>query len=263
MDFAQKLISSNKIKHGPIQILFTPDEEVGRGVDFLDMKKIEATFGYTLDGGPLGDIEDETFSADGIKVEISGVSAHPGYAKGKMVNAIKVASEIIDRLPKDSWSPETTEKRDGFVHPVSISGGLEKATLSFISRDHDTALLEAHGQRLEMIVQEVLQKNQGATYSFSQEEQYRNMKDVLVNYPFVTDYVEQAMKNVGITPRRAIIRGGTDGCRLSYMGVPCPNIFTGEMAIHSRQEYVSVQDMEKSVSTLWELVQIWEKHGTH
>ena len=263
MDFAQKLISSNKIKHGPIQILFTPDEEVGRGVDFLDMKKIEATFGYTLDGGPLGDIEDETFSADGIKVEISGVSAHPGYAKGKMVNAIKVASEIIDRLPKDSWSPETTEKRDGFVHPVSISGGLEKATLSFISRDHDTALLEAHGQRLEMIVQEVLQKNQGATYSFSQEEQYRNMKDVLVNYPFVTDYVEQAMKNVGITQRRAIIRGGTDGCRLSYMGVPCPNIFTGEMAIHSRQEYVSVQDMEKSVSTLWELVQIWEKHGTH
>ena len=260
MDFAQKLISNNTIKHGPIQILFTPDEEVGRGVDFLDMKKIQASFGYTLDGGPLGDIEDETFSADGITVEINGVSAHPGYAKGKMVNAIKVASEIIDHLPKDTWSPETTDNRDGFVHPVSISGGLEKATLNFISRDHNTSLLEAHGQRLESIVQKVTKKHPGATYAFSQEEQYRNMKDVLVNYPFVTNYVEQAMNNIGISPRRAIIRGGTDGCRLSYMGVPCPNIFTGEMAIHSRHEYVSVQDMEKAVSTLWELVQIWEKH---
>ena len=260
MDFAQKLISDKDIKHGTIQILFTPDEEVGRGVDFLDMKKIQASFGYTLDGGPLGDIEDETFSADGIKVEISGVSAHPGYAKGKMVNAIKVASEIIDHLPKESWSPETTAHREGFVHPVSISGGLEKATLGFISRDHDTELLMEHGKRVEKIVQEVIKRHPGATYTFSQEEQYRNMKDVLVNYPFVTDYVEQAMHNVGITPRRAIIRGGTDGCRLSYMGVPCPNIFTGEMAIHSRHEYVSVQDMEKAVLTLLELAQIWEKH---
>ena len=195
-------------------------------------------------------------------MEINGVSAHPGYAKGKMVNAIKVASEIIDHLPKDTWSPETTDNRDGFVHPVSISGGLEKATLNFISRDHNTSLLEAHGQRLESIVQKVTKKHPGATYAFSQEEQYRNMKDVLVNYPFVTNYVEQAMNNIGISPRRAIIRGGTDGCRLSYMGVPCPNIFTGEMAIHSRHEYVSVQDMEKAVLTLLELAQIWEKHET-
>jgi tripeptide aminopeptidase len=260
MDFAKQLMDDPTIKHGKIRILFTPDEEIGRGVDKLDMQKLNADYGYTLDGGPLGEIEDETFSADAVKVTIHGVSAHPGYAKGKMVNAIKVASEFVHELPKDKWSPETTEHREGFVHPLAIEGGLEKATVTFIIRDHDTSKLAEYEAILEGLVQRVVEQNPGAKYTFEITEQYRNMKEILKDLPFVTDYAVQAMKNTGITPKQSIIRGGTDGSRLSFMGLPCPNIFTGEMAIHSKHEYVSVQDMEKSVKTLIELVQIWEKH---
>lgn len=260
MDLAKQLIDNPDIRHGKIRILFTPDEEIGRGVDKLDMNKLNADYGYTLDGGPLGEIEDETFSADAVKVTIHGVSAHPGYAKGKMVNAIKVASEFVHELPKDKWSPETTEHREGFVHPLAIEGGLEKATVSFIIRDHDTAKLAEYEAILEGLVQRVVEQNPGAKYTFEITEQYRNMKEILKDLPFVTDYAVQAMKNAGITPKQSIIRGGTDGSRLSFMGLPCPNIFTGEMAIHSKHEYVSVQDMEKAVKTLIELVQIWEKH---
>lgn len=260
MDLAKQLLDNPSIKHGKIRILFTPDEEIGRGVDKLDMKKLNADYGYTLDGGPLGEIEDETFSADAVKVTIHGVSAHPGYAKGKMVNAIKVASEFVHELPKDKWSPETTEHREGFVHPLAIEGGLEKATVTFIIRDHDTAKLAEYEAILEGLVQRVVEQNPGSKYTFEITEQYRNMKEILKALPFVTDYAVQAMKNAGITPKQSIIRGGTDGSRLSFMGLPCPNIFTGEMAIHSKHEYVSVQDMEKAVKTLIELVQIWEKH---
>jgi tripeptide aminopeptidase len=260
MDLAKQLIDNPTIKHGKIRILFTPDEEIGRGVDKLDMQKLNADYGYTLDGGPLGEIEDETFSADAVKVTIHGVSAHPGYAKGKMVNAIKVASEFVHELPKDKWSPETTEHREGFVHPLAIEGGLEKATVTFIIRDHDTSKLAEYEAILEGLVQRVVEQNPGAKYTFEITEQYRNMKEILKDLPFVTDYAVQAMKNAGITPKQSIIRGGTDGSRLSFMGLPCPNIFTGEMAIHSKHEYVSVQDMEKAVKTLIELVQIWEKH---
>ena len=256
MDLAKQLIDNPSIKHGKIRILFTPDEEIGRGVDKLDMKKLNADYGYTLDGGPLGEIEDETFSADAVKVTIHGVSAHPGYAKGKMVNAIKVASEFVHELPKDKWSPETTEHREGFVHPLAIEGGLEKATVTFIIRDHDTAKLAEYEAILEGLVQRVVEQNPGAKYTFDITEQYRNMKEILKDLPFVTDYAIQAMKNAGITHKQSIIRGGTDGSRLSFMGLPCPNIFTGEMAIHSKHEYVSDQDMEKAVRTLIELVQI-------
>lgn len=259
MDLAKQLMSHPEIKHGRIRILFTPDEEIGRGVEHLDMKKLDADYGYTLDGGPLGDIEDETFSADAVKVTIHGVSAHPGYAKGKMVNAIKVASEFVNALPKDQWSPETTADREGFVHPTSIEGGLEKATVSFIIRDHVTDKLIEYENRLESIIKMVTE-HYNVNYEFEVTEQYRNMKEVLQSVPFVTDYAIQAMKNAGIEPNPSIIRGGTDGSRLSFMGLPCPNLFTGEMAIHSKHEYVSVQDMEKSVKTLIELVQIWEKH---
>lgn len=259
MDLAQQLINHPEIKHGKIRILFTPDEEVGRGVEHLDMEKLNANYGYTLDGGPLGDIEDETFSADAVKVTIHGVSAHPGYAKGKMVNAIKVASEFVNALPKDKWSPETTEHREGFVHPVSIEGGLEKATVSFIIRDHITEKLNEYENRLESLVKMIVEQY-NVQYDFEITEQYRNMKEVLQTVPFVTDYAMEAMEKAGIEPKLSIIRGGTDGSRLSFMGLPCPNIFTGEMAIHSRHEYVSVQDMEKAVRTLIELVQIWEKH---
>jgi tripeptide aminopeptidase len=260
MDFAQFLVQNPDVKHGKVRILFTPDEEVGRGVEKLDMKKVNADFGYTLDGGQLGDIEDETFSADAVKIVFNGISAHPGYAKNKMVNAIKLASELVDSLPKDRLSPETTSHREGFVHPVSIDGGLEKATVQFIIRDHETSKLAEYENELERLANQVIQNNLGSTYTFEVTEQYRNMKEILKNVPFVTDYAVQAMEKVGITPKRAIIRGGTDGSRLSFMGLPCPNLFTGEMAIHSKHEFVSVQDMQKAVKTLVELMQIWEKH---
>jgi tripeptide aminopeptidase len=260
MDFVHFIQQNPTIPHGPIRILFTPDEEVGRGVEKLDMKKLNADYGYTLDGGKLGDIEDETFSADAVKVTIHGISAHPGYAKNKMVNAMKVASEFITALPKDKWSPETTQDREGFVHPVSIEGGLETATIQFIIRDHITENLREFENRLESILKMVIEQYNGVHYTFEISEQYRNMKEVLQTVPSVTDYAVQAMQNVGINPNPTIIRGGTDGSRLSFMGLPCPNIFTGEMAIHSKHEYVSVQDMEKAVKTLVELVQIWEKH---
>lgn len=261
MDLANHLVSNPEIPHPTIRILFTPDEEVGRGVDHLDMEKLNADFGYTLDGGKLGSLEDESFSADAMHVTFSGVSAHPGYAKGKMVNAIKVASHFVDALPKEKLSPETTEKREGFVHPTGITGELEEAKVSFIIRDHDTSKLTEYESMLENLAKQTCEKFAGATFKTEVIEQYRNMKEVIQTVPFVTDYALQAMENVGITPKLDLIRGGTDGSRLSFMGLPCPNIFTGEMAIHSKHEYVSVQDMEKASKTLIELVQIWAKHS--
>ena len=237
MDFAQYLVQHPELKHGKVRILFTPDEEVGRGVEKLDMKKVNADFGYTLDGGQLGDIEDETFSADAVKIVFNGISAHPGYAKNKMINAIKLASELVDSLPKDRWSPETTSHREGFVHPVSIEGGLEKATVQFIIRDHETVKLVEYEKELERLVNQVVLNNPGSSFTSEITEQYRNMKEILKEIPFVTDYAVQAMEKVGITPKRSIIRGGTDGSRLSFMGLPCPNLFTGEMAIHSKCFY--------------------------
>ena len=233
MDYANFVMTNPDYKHGDIKILFTPDEEVGRGVDHIDMDRLYADYGYTLDGGALGSIEDESFSADAVTIEINGVSAHPGYAKNKLVNALKVASDFIDQLPKDSWSPETTEKREGFVHPVSINGIMEKATLKFIIRDHITAKLVEYENRLEKLLNDTVAKYNGVTASFTVTEQYRNMKEVIQTVPFVTDYAIEAMERVGIEPKPVIIRGGTDGSRLSFMGLPCPNLFTGEMAIHS------------------------------
>lgn len=260
MDFVHHLKNNPTIPHPTIRILFTPDEEVGRGVDHLDMKKLNADFGYTLDGGTLGSLEDESFSADSVKITLNGISAHPGYAKNKMVNAIKVLSEFVASLPKNEWSPETTSDRQGFVHPTHFEGGLEQATVSFIIRDHETAKLAAYEQRLEELLKKTLINYPPLSYDFVVTEQYRNMKEILKDVPFVSNYAIDAMSKVGVTPKPTIIRGGTDGSRLSFMGLPCPNIFTGEMAIHSRHEYVSVQDMEKAVATLTELVQIWAKH---
>lgn len=261
MDYVNFVMQNPDYKHGDIKILFTPDEEVGRGVDHIDMTRLNADYGYTLDGGTLGSIEDESFSADAVTIEINGVSAHPGYAKNKLVNALKVASDFIDQLPKDSWSPETTEKREGFVHPVSINGIMEKATLKFIIRDHITSKLSEYENKLKTLLDTTISKYNGVTASFTVTEQYRNMKEVLQTVPFVTDYAIEAMERVGITPKPVIIRGGTDGSRLSFMGLPCPNLFTGEMAIHSKHEYVSVQDMEKAVKTMIEIISIWEERA--
>ena len=260
MDLAAQLMRNPSIQHGKIRILFTPDEEVGRGVEQLDMERLGADYGYTLDGGELGSIEDETFSADGMSFHITGISAHPGYAKGKMVHAAKVAGAFLAALPADEWCPEATTDREGFVHPTTITGGLEEATVSFIIRDHDTAKLIQHEERLKSILDEVIKQFPGAVYTSKVSEQYRNMKEILRDVPFVTDYAVQAMEKAGIMPEPKIVRGGTDGSRMSFMGLPCPNIFTGEMGIHSRQEYVSIQDMQMAVDTLVELVQIWEKH---
>ena len=260
MDFAQFMMQNTQIPHGKIRVLFTPDEEIGRGVDKVDMKKLGADYGYTLDGGPLGSIEDETFSADAMTFTFTGISAHPGYAKGKMVHAIKVAAHFVDLLPKDSWSPETTKDREGFVHPTSISGGLESATVSFIIRDHQTAKLAEFENRLKELAEQAVKAFPGSQMEFKVVEQYRNMKEILETVPFVNEYAVQAIQKAGIEPRKMIIRGGTDGSRLSFMGLPCPNLFTGEMAIHSKHEFVSVQDMQKAVDTMIELVQIWEQH---
>lgn len=260
MDFANYLLTHPEVKHGKVRILFTPDEEVGRGVDHLDIKKLNADYGYTLDGGVLGSIEDETFSADSVKVTFKGVSAHPGYAKGIMVNSIKLASDFVAALPKDRWSPETTEGRDGFVHPVSISGIMESTTVSFIIRDHVTEKLSKYEDELRGIAQMIVEPHNGVSMEFVVKEQYRNMKEVLNSVPFVTGYAIEAMKRAGVEPKPMIIRGGTDGSRLSFMGLPCPNLFTGEMGIHSKHEYVSVQDMEKAVRTMVELIKIWEEH---
>ena len=260
MDLANYLITHTEIEHGDIRVLFTPDEEIGRGVDKLDMKKLKADYGYTLDGGELGSIEDETFSADAVKITIHGISAHPGYAKGKMVNAMKVAGEFLAALPKDEWSPETTEDREGFVHPTSINGIMEKASVGFIIRDHITTNLAVYEDRLKSILERVVAQYPGVTFDFEVVEQYRNMKDILDGVPFVTQYAIQAMEEAGVKPRPMLIRGGTDGSRLSFMGLQCPNIFTGEMGIHSKHEYVSIQDMQKAVNTLVKLVQVWIKH---
>ena len=261
MDLANYLVQHPEIKHGKIRILFTPDEEVGRGVAAIDMNKLGAQFGYTLDGGERGHLEGETFSADAVIVTFNGISAHPGYAKGKMVHAIKAAAAFVDMLPRNEWCPETTEGMQGFVHPTSIEGGLEKATVQFIIRDFTTAKLAEHEQRLKGLMDKAVAHFPGMTATFIVKEQYRNMKEVLDKHPYVMDYAEEAYKRSGMTATRMSIRGGTDGSRLSFMGLPCPNIFTGEMGIHSKQEYVSVQDMEKAVEALVHLSQIWEENA--
>ncbi len=261
MDVANYLVTNTHIKHGEIKILFTPDEEVGKGTAKINLEKLNADFAYTLDGGEAGAFEDETFSADGVRITIHGVIAHPGYAKDKLVNALKIAGEIIAALPAKEWSPETTEKREGFVHPVAINGIAEKASIDFIVRDFDTANLLKHEERLQSIAEKVLKHHSKATMEFKVTEQYRNMKEVLEHHPQVSNYAKQAYERAGLKLVNEPIRGGTDGSRLSFMGLPCPNIFTGMQAIHSKHEWISVQDMEKAVEVLVNLVQVWEEES--
>jgi tripeptide aminopeptidase len=259
MDAANYLMQHPEIPHGKIRILFTPDEEIGRGVDKADMKKLAADFGYTMDGESLGHLENETFSADGATLVINGVSTHPGFAKGKMENALKIAAQILDRLPKDKFTPETTSDKEGFVHPTSVSGTLEQTTINFILRDFSDEGLRHKEKLLRDTVDEAMKSYPKSSYTLTVKEQYRNMKVVLDQHPQVVDYAIEAIKRSGITPHCSSIRGGTDGSRLSFMGLPCPNIFAGEHAFHSRQEWVSVQDMQKAVEVIVNLVQIWEE----
>ncbi|HLX16247.1 MAG TPA: peptidase T [Bradyrhizobium sp.] len=261
MDAAQFLLAHPEIKHGAIKILFTPDEEIGRGVDKVDLKKLGADFAYTIDGETAGNIEDETFSADGVTIAIEGVSTHPGFAKGKMEHAIKIAAAIVDRLPKDTCSPETTEGREGFLHPIGISGTLEAATLGLIVRDFTDAGLHEKEALLENIVKEAMRDFPRSTYRMEIKQQYRNMKQVIDRHPKIIDNAMEAIRRTGLVPVKASIRGGTDGSRLSFMGLPCPNIFAGEHAFHSRLEWVSVQDMEKAVQTIVHLAMVWEERA--
>ncbi len=255
------LLHHPEIPHGAIKILFTPDEEIGRGVDKVDLQRLGAQYGYTVDGDSRGSLEDETFSADALTIVIDGVSAHPGFAKGHMESAIKAAGEFIAALPKDRLSPESTDGREGFVHPVAISGGVEQATLQLIIRDFETARLAAYEAELKAILDRIMLAYPRSKATFTVKEQYRNMKEVLDQHPQVVAFAEEAIRRAGMQPKRSCIRGGTDGSRLSFMGLPCPNVFAGEHAFHSRQEWVSVQDMEKAVDMLVQLAAVWAEKG--
>ena len=259
MQTVQTLLNHPGVLHGDLKIVFTPDEEVGKGTVKIDMNKVGAQFGYTLDGGEAGCLEEETFSADGASIIINGVIAHPGYAKNKLVNAMKIAGEIMAALPTSEWSPETTDKMQGFVHPVSLNGIAEKTTIGFIVRDFKTAMLQEHHDRLKKIAEDIVATHKGATMEYIPQEQYRNMKDILVQHPQVSLYAAEAIKRTGLTVKIESIRGGTDGSRLSYIGMPCPNIFTGMQNIHSKLEWIGVNDMVKSVETLVHLAAIWEE----
>ena len=259
MQAVEFLMDSPEIKHGKIKILFTPDEEIGEGTVMLDMQKLGADFGYKLDGGEAGSLEDETFSADGAKLVINGVIAHPGYGKNKLVNALKAGAEILHALPIHEWAPEATEKREGFVHPTRFEGIAERAVIEFIIREFEDEKLKAHGERLKAIAEEVVSHYLGASVEFSLREQYRNMKNVLNDFPHVVAYAAEAIRRAGLEVKTESIRGGTDGSRLSYMGLPCPNLFTGMQGIHSKQEWISVKDLAKAAETIVHLCMIWEE----
>jgi tripeptide aminopeptidase len=259
MEAALFFMQNASLKHGDIKILFTPDEEVGQGTAKVDMKKLGAEFGYTLDGGEAGSLEDETFSADGAVVTINGVITHPGYAKDKLVNALKIAGAFLDALPKSEWSPETTEGKQGFVHPVGVNGIAEKASVQFIVRDFTLAGLQQHHDRLKKIAEETIAKFPGATMDYKIVEQYRNMKEVLDKCAHVVSYAEEAIQRAGLTVKKESIRGGTDGSRFSYIGMPCPNIFTGMQNIHSKLEWIGTKDMAKAAETIVHLSMIWEE----
>jgi len=261
MDAANYLITHPEVKHGTIKICFTPDEEVGRGTEKIDLKKLGAKYAYTVDGSSRGEIEFETFSADAVVIKFFGKNIHPGYAKGQMINSIKIASAFVDSLPKDKLSPETTEGREGYVHCNAFNGNEELTTLKFIIRDFETPKLKEYENFLKELAEKTVAKYPGAKLEFEVIEQYRNMKEVLVNHPKITEYAVEAMNRLGIKPIMHPIRGGTDGSRLSFMGLPTPNIFAGEHSFHSQLEWVAKQDMEMAVKAIVEISKVWEERS--
>jgi tripeptide aminopeptidase len=258
-DAIHHLVNNPEIKHGTIKVAVTPDEEIGKGADRFDVEKFGANYAYTIDGETVGEVEDETFCADAVVLTVHGVNVHPGYAKNKMVNSVKIASEILEQLPKDSLSPETTEKREGYIHPTSIEGNEEKSVAKFLIRDFSVEGLKEKEHFLKLLSDNVLTRYPKAMMEFEVIEFYRNMKYQLDKDPKVVDYALEAVERAGITPKKNLIRGGTDGARLSFMGLLTPNIFTGGHNFHSKQEWISVQDMQKAVDTIVELVKVWEE----
>lgn len=259
VDAINYLLTHPEVKHGDIKVCFTPDEEVGRGTEKIDLKKLGAKYAYTIDGSSRGELETETFSADAVVVKFYGKNIHPGYAKNIMINSIKIASLFIDSLPKDGLSPETTDGREGYVHCGSFNGNEELTTLKFIIRSFETPKLKEYEEFLKKLAEETVAKFPGARMEFQVIEQYRNMKEVLDKHPHVNDYAIIAMERLGIKPIMHPIRGGTDGSRLSFMGLPTPNIFAGEHSFHSQLEWVAIQDMEMAVKTIVEVAKVWEE----
>lgn len=257
MAAAEYLMTHPDIPHGAIKIGFTPDEEVGRGTQYFDVARFGARFAYTLDGPNRGDLEIENFSADAMTLTFKGFNAHPGYAKGRMLSAIKLASEFVHRLPRHGLSPETTEGYEGFVHPHTLHGGVERAALKLLLRDFVTEGLDEKARMLTDLAEEVVRPFPSASVQIERRESYRNMKEVLDRYPEVVEHAKTAMRRAGLTPHFRQIRGGTDGARLSFMGLPTPNLFAGEHNIHSRLEWTSVQDMDKAVEVVVEICRSW------
>ena len=261
MSAAEHLIAHPEIVHGPIRIAFTPDEEIGRGTKYFDVAAFGAACAYTMDGGSRGEVEVESFSADAMTITFHGFNTHPGYAKGRMVNAIKVAAAFIERLPKAELSPETTSGDQGFVHPYVVQASVERTSVKLLIRDFVTAGLQSKEAMLERLAHEAVAGIAGARVETSIEESYRNMREVLDRFPAIAGNAREAIRRAGLTPRSRLIRGGTDGSRLSFMGLPTPNLFAGEHNFHSRLEWVSVQDMEKAVEVIVHLCQVWEEQS--
>jgi tripeptide aminopeptidase len=259
MDALNYLATHPEIKHGDVKVCFTPDEEVGRGTEKFDVAKLGAKYAYTIDGSTRGEVETETFSADAVVIKFKGINVHPGYAKNKMVNSLKVASHFMELLPKDTLSPETTEGREGYVHCTSINGNEEATICKFIIRDFLTSKLKEFEATLEELVKKAVVAYPGATYEFEVIEQYRNMKEMLDQHPQVEEYALEALKRLNIPPLQAAIRGGTDGSRLSYMGLPTPNLFAGGHNFHAITEYIAIQDMYEAVKMIATIAQVWEE----
>ena len=263
MEAAKQLVLNPEWKHGPLVFLFTVDEEIGRGVDHLDLKSLGADWAYTLDGEERGDIEDETFSADSLTLHVHGISAHPGFAKGRMVNALKVAGTILHAASTHAVAPEHTEGREGFVHPVSMEGNAEHCRMVWILRDFQTSALDKMASLVEDFARTAVAQFPGSRYELFRDQQYRNMKETLDQYPFLVDHAAEAMRRAGVQPRRRSIRGGTDGSRLTAMGLPCPNLFAGGHHFHSRTEWVSVEDMGAAVMTIMHLASLFAEEPHH
>ena len=259
MGAVEYLLAHPEITHGPIRIGFTPDEEVGNGTKFFDVERFGAHCAYTMDGETLGELQVETFSADAITATFHGFNTHPGFAKGKMVNAIKVAADFITRLPKDGLSPETTADYEGFVHPYMVDAGVEQTSVKLLVRDFASSALKEMERIVEQLALEAVSAHPGSSVELEVEESYRNMKEVLDNHPDVVEKAQEAFRRAGLDPRIEPIRGGTDGSRLSFMGLPTPNIFAGEHNFHSRFEWISTSDMHKAVEVIIELCQVWEE----
>jgi tripeptide aminopeptidase len=259
VEAAAYLVAHPEIAHGVVRIAFTPDEEIGRGTKHFDVARFGAHCAYTMDGGSRGEIEDESFSADAMTVTFHGFNTHPGYAKGRMVNAIKVAAAFIDSLPQDRLSPETTDGRDGFVHPYVVQASVDKTSVKLIVRDFVTAGLKEKEAALTTLAEAAAARFPRARVEIAVEEQYRNMKEVLDGRQEIVEHAREAIRRAGLEPRSRLIRGGTDGSRLSFMGLPTPNLFAGEHNFHSRLEWVSVQDMEKAVEVIVHLCRVWHE----